>query len=301
MVGLAVLLMAYGTPSSEEEVAPYLTDIRHGRPPSQDAVEELKQRYRRIGGHSPLLEITNAQASALQEKLNTDGLTARVYVGMRHWHPYIKEAAEKILHENEKSLVALVMAPHFSRLTIDGYRQALDEAVSGSSIRVDFIESWCDNPVFHQAVAERARDALSKFPPSANVEVIFTAHSLPERILETNDPYQSQLQTSSQAVAELLGLSRWAFAYQSAATTGEKWLGPDLIETLGSRPFGSNILIIPIGFVADHLEILYDIDQEAQTFANDHGLKLLRTESLNTSPTLIRALTDVVKQRVKTF
>ena len=155
VVEVAVLLMAYGTPSSEEEVAPYLTDIRHGRPPSPEAVEELKQRYRRIGGRSPLLEITNAQASALQEKLNADGLTARVYVGMRHWHPYIKEAAQKILHEGQKKLVALAMAPHYSRLSIGGYKQALDEAISGSSVQVDFVESWCDNPVFHQAVAEK--------------------------------------------------------------------------------------------------------------------------------------------------
>ena len=184
---------------------------------------------------------------------------------------------------------------------MDGYRRALNEAIAGSSVRVDFVESWCDNPVFHQAVAETAKNALSKFPPSANVEVIFTAHSLPERILETNDPYPSQLQESSQAVAKLLGLSRWSFAYQSAGMTVEKWLRPDLIETMGSCPFGSNILIIPIGFVADHLEILYDIDQEAQKFANDHGLKLIRTESLNTSPTLIRALADVVKRRVKNF
>jgi ferrochelatase len=264
-------------------------------------VEELKQRYRRIGGHSPLLEITNAQASALQEKLNEEGLIAPVYVGMRHWHPYIKEAAQKILHEGQKKLVALALTPHYSRLSVGGYKQALDEAFSGSSVQVDFVESWSDNPVFHQAVAERSRAALSKFPLSVNIDVIFTAHSLPERILETNDPYPSQLQASSQAVANLLGLDHWTFAYQSAGMTSEKWLGPDLEQELGSHRIGSNILIIPIGFVSDHLEILYDIDLKAQEFANDHGLKLVRTESLNTSPTFIKALADVVKRRVASY
>ena len=301
VVEVAVLLMAYGTPSSEEEVAPYLTNIRHGRPPSTDAVDELKQRYRRIGGLSPLLDITNAQASALQEKLNADGLVARVYVGMRYWHPYIKEVAQKILDEGPKKLVALILAPHYSRPTIGGYKQALDEAISGSSVQVEFIESWCDNPVFHQAVAEKSRDALSKFPSSVDVDVIFTAHSLPERILETNDPYPSQLQESSQAVADLLGLNRWSFAYQSAGMTSEKWLGPDLMQELESHRIGSNILIIPIGFVSDHLEILYDIDLKAQEFANDHGLKVVRTESLNASPTFIKALADVVKRRLASF
>ena len=295
------MVMAYGTPSSEEEIAPYLTGIRHGRPPSPEAVEELKQRYKRIGGHSPLLEITNAQASALQEKLNADGLRARVYVGMRHWHPYIKESVQKILQEGQKKLVALALAPHYSRLSIGEYRQALDEAISRSPIRVDFVEGWSDNPVFHQAVAEKAREALSKFPSAANVDVIFTAHSLPERILESNDRYPAQLRASSQAVADLLELNRWSLAYQSAGMTGEKWLGPDLAQELGSHPMGSNILIVPIGFVADHLEILYDIDLEAQEFANHHGLKLVRAESLNASPTLIRALADVVKRRVAEF
>ena len=298
MVEVAVLLMAYGTPNSEEEIAPYLTDIRHGRPPSPDAVEELKQRYRRIGGHSPLLEITNAQASALQEKLNANGLNAQVYVGMRHWHPYVKEAAKKIQSDGQKKLVALVLAPHYSQLSIDGYKQALAEATSGLSVQVDFVESWCENPIFHQAVAEKSRVALRKFPSSVSVDVVFTAHSLPERILEANDPYPSQLRASSQAVAELLGLKHWSLAYQSAGMTSEKWLGPDLMEALGSHRIGPNILIIPIGFVSDHLEILYDIDLKAQEFAKDHGLKLIRTESLNASPTLISALADVVRQRV---
>lgn len=298
MAEVAVLVMAYGTPSSEEEVAPYLNGIRRGKSTSPKTVEELRQRYRKIGGRSPLLEITNAQASALEGKLNADGVAARVYVGMKHWHPYIKEVVPKILNEGPQRLIALALTPHYSKTSIGGYKQALHEALSDSSTKLDFIDSWCDNPFFHQAVAQKITDALSKFPASAKVHVVFTAHSLPERTLENNDPYQSQLQSSSQAVAHLCGLNQWSLAYQSAGMKSEKWLGPDLLAELGSSRTGSNVLVVPIGFVADHLEILYDIDVEAQEFAKGHGLKLIRTESLNASPTFIRALADIVKRRV---
>jgi ferrochelatase len=291
--------MAYGTPRSEDEVAAYLTDIRRGRPPSIEAVEDLKQRYRKIGGCSPLLEITNAQASALQKKLDEDHISAQVYVGMKHWHPYISEIVPKILRDGQKKIVALVLAPHYSSMSIGGYRRALEEALADSSVQLDFVESWFDNPLFHRAVAEKMRKSLSGFPASANVDIIFTAHSLPERIWEMNDPYPSQLHESSQAVANLLGLRHWSLAYQSAGMTGEKWLGPDILDELRQRREGSNVLVVPIGFVADHLEILYDIDVEAQDLAESCGVKLVRTESLNASPAFIEAIADVVESRVR--
>lgn len=294
---VAVLLMAYGTPRSDDEIAPYLTDIRRGQPPSREALEELKQRYRKIGGRSPLLEITNTQASALQQKLKEDGVQARVYVGMRHWHPYINETVPQILGNGHERLVALPLAPHYSQISIGGYKQALEKALSNSKIRPDFVESWYDNPVFHEAVAEKARSALEKFPAPKEVDVIFTAHSLPERILKTGDPYSSQIQASIQAVANILGLSHWSLAYQSAGMTNEKWLGPDILEELKLRGTGSSVLIVPIGFVSDHLEILYDIDVKAQEFAKSRGLRLVRSESLNASPTFIRALAEIVKAR----
>ena len=296
-----MLLMAYGTPSSEDEIAPYLADIRHGRLARHEIVEELKQRYRKIGGRSPLLEITKAQASALQKELNSNREGVSVHVGMKHWHPYIHEIVPQILRDNPNRIVALALAPHYSQISIGGYKQALYEVLSNSStVRVDFVESWYDNPFFHQAVAEKVRDALRKFPLSAKVEVVFTAHSLPERILKLNDPYPSQLQASSKAVADLVGLEEWSFAYQSAGMTGEKWLGQDIWEKLNSYSSGGNVLVVPIGFVADHLEIMYDIDVEAQEFAKRQGLRLIRTESLNTSPTFIQALADVVKRRSET-
>jgi ferrochelatase len=289
--------MAYGTPRSDDEIASYLTDIRRGHPPTPEAVEELKQRYRKIGGRSPLLEITRTQASALQQKLNEGGVEAKVYFGMKHWHPYISETVPKILQHGHKRLVALALAPHYSQISIGGYKQALDKVLSESKMRLDFVESWHDNPTFHEAVAEKAGNALKKFPVPEKVDVIFTAHSLPERILETGDPYPSQIQTSSQAVADILRVSHWSLAYQSAGTANEKWLGPDILEELKSRNAGSNVLIVPIGFVSDHLEILYDIDVKAQALAKSRGLTLVRSESLNTSPTFIRALAEIVKAR----
>jgi ferrochelatase len=289
--------MAYGTPSSDDEIAPYLADIRRGHPPSPEAVEELKQRYAKIGGRSPLLEITRTQASALQQQLNEGGVEAIVYFGMKHWHPYINETVPKILQDGHERVVALALTPYYSQISIGGYKQALHKALSGSEIRLDFVESWHDNPIFHEAVAEKAGNALNKFPAHERVDVIFTAHSLPERILETGDPYPSQIQTSSQAVADMLGVSHWSLAYQSAGMTNEKWLGPDILEELKSRGAGSNVLIVPIGFVSDHLEILYDIDVKARALAKSRGLTLVRSESLNASPTFIRALAEIVKAK----
>lgn len=300
MPDLAVLLMAYGTPASAEDIGEYLTDIRGGRKPSPEAVQDLRERYRKIGGHSQLLDITNAQAAALERVLMSQSVDAKVYVGMKHWHPYIREVVPQIQGDGCRRIVGVVLAPHYSNMSIGGYRQSLIKAVdSFPQLRVDFIESWYDNPLWHQAVAEKVGDALRRFQEPAKVHVIFTAHSLPERIIKQNDPYPEQLRASCEAVAKLARIRHWTFAYQSAGQTGEKWLGPDVLEALGELSSTAiDVLVAPIGFVADHLEILYDIDVEAQLFAKSHGLNLKRTESLNESPTLIAALADIVKKRV---
>jgi ferrochelatase len=294
-----VLLMAYGTPNSVEDIEPYLTDIRRGRKPSPEAVDELKNRYSKIGGHSPLLEITKAQASALEKKLNDDGYDARVYFGMKHWHPYIREVIPRIANEDTRRVIGLALAPHYSVISIGGYQRAFDEANAGR-LEMDFVESWYDNPVFHVAVAEKIREALTRFPKPNDVELLFTAHSLPARILQQNDPYPNQLQSSCKSVSAILNRERWSFAYQSAGMTQEKWLGPDLLEYLAElNPHDSTgILVVPIGFVADHLEILYDIDVEAHECARRQGLHLERIESLNASPLFIEALANVVQKRI---
>ncbi len=295
--------MAYGTPSSEDDIAPYLTDIRRGRKPTQEAVEELKERYRRIGGRSPLLDITNKQASTLGKTLNHEGIRARVYVGMKHWHPYVGEVLPKVVNDGFHRIIALAMAPHFSQISIGGYKQVLDQAATAAGdMRVDFVESWYDHPLFHRAVAQQVTEALAQFPKPEKVEVLFTAHSLPERILQENDPYPSQLHSSCQAVASLAKLDHWSLAYQSAGQTGEKWLGPDILEALqniSTQDRVADVLVVPIGFVADHLEILYDIDVEAHAVAKTLGLNLKRTQSLNTNPTFISALADIVSKRAK--
>jgi ferrochelatase len=302
MAGAAVLLMAYGTPESADDIEPYLRDVRNGRKPTPEAVEELKGRYLRIGGRSPLLEITRAQASAVEKQLASLGVKTRVYVGMKHWHPYIHEVVPQIVSDGHDRVIGLVLAPHYSQMSIGGYKQALQQALAASGrLSVDFVESWYDHPLFHLAVKEKIGNALTQFAEPEKVELLFTAHSLPEGILAMNDPYPTQLASSCRSVADLLGRKNWSFAYQSAGQTEDRWLGPDVIEYLRglqttSHPAG--VLIAPIGFVADHLEILYDIDVVAQEFARSIDLKLKRTESLNTSPTFISALTDIVGKRV---
>ena len=300
-VNSAILLMAYGTPRSEQEIEPYLTDIRRGRKPNATEIQDLKERYRKIGGSSPLLEITYCQASQLENKLFSEGLKTKVYVGMKHWHPLISETVQEILNAGHQRIIGLVLAPHYSKMSIGGYKKALDAAVGSThNVSVDFIESWYDHPLFHKAVAERIDQALKKSKMS-KIHVLFTAHSLPERILKENDPYPEELLASCRYVAKSARLSNWSFAYQSAGQTGEKWLGPDIIEALeglSSKSKDISVLVVPIGFVSDHLEILYDVDIEAKLFAETHGIKLKRIESLNTQSTFIAALTDIVKKRI---
>jgi protoporphyrin/coproporphyrin ferrochelatase len=278
----AVVLMAYGSPDREEDVAAYLADIRGGRPVSAGAVAELVERYRRIGGGSPLNELTEAQGVALQRELGFP-----VYVGMKHWSPRIADAVEKALGDGTERIVGLVLAPHYSRMSIGGYRERL-EAALGERTELVFVESWHDHEPFLDVLAERVR--------GTEAHVVFTAHSLPERILAEGDPYRDQLLETSRLVADKAGVARWSFAFQSASETGEPWLGPDILDELGrlrTRGVG-RVLIAPIGFVSDHLEIYWDIDVEARAKAAQLGLELDRIPSLNDDPAFVRALADLV-------
>lgn len=297
----AVLLMAYGTPNSLAEIEPYYTDIRGGRKPSPENLRELTERYQHIGGRTPLLEITRAQASALQSRL---GKSYRVYFGMKHWHPYIAETVKEIVRDGNKQLIALTLAPHYSRFSIDGYIQRVEEALAStaSDMKVGYVKSWNDDPVFIQSVAERMQTARQEFGVRDwnDIEVIFSAHSLPERILQSNDPYPQELRETCEGVAAVLGLRRWRFAFQSAGRTGEKWLGPELLEELGRVQAEGyrRVLIAPIGFVADHLEVLYDIDVEAAQKARELGIEMRRIDSPNASPRFIEALEHVVQKQL---
>ena len=276
--------MAYGSPARPEDIPAYFEDIRGGRPVRADAVAELAERYRRIGGSSPLNEITERQRTGLENELG-----APVYVGMKHWTPRISEAADQAIQAGAQRIVGLVLAPHYSAISIGGYRDRLSEAV-GDRADLVMIESWHDHRPFIDLVADRVR--------GTDAHVVFTAHSLPERILAEGDPYKDQLLETSRLVAERAGLATWSFAFQSESPTGEPWLGPDILDeldrlyALGVR----KVLVAPVGFVSDHLEILWDIDVEAREKAAELGLELDRIESLNDAPEFARALAVLVEQ-----
>jgi protoporphyrin/coproporphyrin ferrochelatase len=283
-VRTAVVLMAYGSPERPEDIPAYLADIRGGRLVRPEAVAELTERYRRIGGRSPLNEITEAQRGALEREL---GIPVRV--GMKHWQPRIAGAAERVLAGGAERIVGLVLAPHYSRISIGGYRERLEEALP-DGVELTFIESWHDHEPFLDVVAERVR--------GSDAHVVFTAHSLPERILAEGDPYREQLLETSRLVADKAGVDSWSFAFQSESPTDEPWLGPDILdelEALHGRGVES-VLVAPVGFVSDHLEILWDLDVQAREKAAELGLELERIESLNDDPAFVRALADLVKK-----
>jgi len=295
---VAVLVMAYGGPDKIDDVEPYLQDIRGGRPTKPQLVEEIRARYARIGGRSPILELTRAQATAIGRELGTG---FRVYVGMRHWHPYIRDTVAEIKRAGHRRLVGVVMAPHDSSMSVGAYEKKLLEA-TGSDIETTLVRSWWANPHFLDTVAAHVTQALRRFPRPEDVQVIFTAHSLPERIRESGDPYPEELSASATAVAQRLGLEDWHFAYQSAGATADPWLGPDVDDVMRdlARKGARAILIVPIGFVCDHVEILYDIDVESQALAKRLGVQLERTESLNDDHGLAAAVADVVRDAAAT-
>jgi len=290
---VAVLVMAYGGPGNIDEVEPYLMDIRGGRPTNPQLVEEIRARYARIGGGSPILELTRAQASAVGRVL---GNGFRVYVGMRHWHPYIAVSVEEIIRAGHRRVVGIAMAPHYSNMSVGAYEKKLLQTAQ-DRLETSLVRSWWNQPRFIDAVADRVTQALQRFPRSSHVPVIFTAHSLPEHILASADPYPQELQGSAEEVARRARLTDWRLAYQSAGATPEPWLGPDAGEVITelARAGHEAVLLVPIGFVCDHVEILYDIDVEYQALAKRLGIQLERTASLNDDPGLVAAVAAVVR------
>ena len=281
------MLMAYGSPGRIEDIRPYLEDIREGRPVSDEAVAELTERYRRIGGRSPLDEITERQRAALEHELGMP-----VQIGMKHWRPRIAEAVEAALAGGAERVVGLVLAPHYSALSIAGYRERLKASLRGRA-ELRFVESWHDHEPFLAVLADRVR--------GTDAHVVFTAHSLPERVLAMGDPYRDQLLETSRLVAERAAVERWSFAFQSASETGEPWLGPDILDELDAlnEQGVRDVLVCPVGFVSDHLEILWDLDVAAHERAAELSLRLDRIESLNDDPAFIRALAELVRQALR--
>jgi len=299
MIGL--LVMAYGGPNTIDEVEPYLLDVRGYRPTAPEIIHEVRERYREIGGRSPILEQTKEQAVALESALNTNGREFRTYVGMRHWHPYIKDTLAEMQAQSIERAVGLVMAPHFSRMSIEAYFKKISEAES--SIDVAPIKDWHLLPGYIDALVSRVCAALERFPADvrSQVPVIFSAHSLPERILEWNDPYPDQLRETVEAVMERLGDQPHAFAFQSAAISNEPWLGPDVSVLIG-RYAGQgqkNIISCPIGFVCEHVEVLYDIDIVYQKLARSLGVRLERIEMVHTAPQMMAGLAELIRDTAK--
>ncbi len=293
--------MAYGGPDNLDEVEPYLLDVRGHRPTAPEIIHEVRERYREIGGRSPILEQTREQAAALESVLNKNGELFKAFAGMRHWHPYIKDTLAEMQSQGIEKAVGLVMAPHYSKMSIEAYFNKIDEA--GSTVKVAPIKDWHLLPGYIDALAGRVRAALERFPVEVRpqVPVIFSAHSLPQRILEWNDPYPDQLRETVEAVMQRLGDHPHDFAYQSAAISNEPWLGPDVSESI--KRFAAqgrkNIISCPIGFGCEHVEVLYDIDIVYQKLAKSLGVRLERIEMVHTAPEMIDGLAGLIHQTGK--
>jgi len=301
----AVLLMAYGSPDRLDQVEAYYADIRRGRPSPRALLEELLDRYRAIGGGSPLSRIVEEQRAALEAELARRGRPMPVYAGMKHIAPFIGDVVARMAGDGVERAVAIALAPHASSMSSATYRRAVEAGAATLGERVPefrFVESWPDQPRFIDALAEATREALLRFPEGARVRVVFTAHSLPTRIVGEGDPYPDELARTAALVAGRLGLSDHRFAYQSAGRTDEPWLGPDLGDEIrGLADEGiREIVVCPVGFVADHLEVLYDIDIEAQALARQVGVRLERARSMNADPTFITGIADLVEGALPT-
>jgi protoporphyrin/coproporphyrin ferrochelatase len=295
MSSVGVLLMAHGTPSSVDEMPEYLRLVRGGRPPSPELVAEMQHNYSAIGGRSPLTDITLAQAGALGARLGGD---IPVSVGMRNWRPFIKDALGELAASGVRRVIGIPMAPQFSTLSVQKYIDAAETSLHGlpDDLRFEPVRSFHTHPLLIDAFAERLRAAA----PTEGELVVFTAHSLPARVIGAGDSYAGEVAATARAVAARTGIARYEVAYQSAGRTPEPWIGPELCPLVRERAAAGarRFLIAPIGFVCDHTEILFDIDVQAAAAAREAGAALRRTESLNTSPTFIAMLEEIVRAKL---
>lgn len=295
----AVLLMAYGTPRTPAEIEPYYTDIRRGRAPAPEQLADLVARYDAIGGISPLAARTEAQRDALQSALNAIAPdTYEVVLGLKHAAPMIETAVNDLAARGFRHIIGLVLAPHYSSFSIGQYMDRTRAAAEPHGITVTSIDSWATEPAFIEFLAADLRTRLSAMPE--NTKVLFTAHSLPQRIIDAGDPYPNELRSTAEAVATAAGLdswSSWSIAWQSAGRTPEPWIGPDIlavIDDLAASENASGVVVCACGFVADHLEVLFDLDIEAKKHAEAKGLAFDRTSCVNDNASIMHALAERV-------
>jgi len=304
-----VLLMAHGAPESLNDIPPYLSHIMRGHEPSQEIIAQIRERYRLVGGKSPLLKITRDLAVKLEKHLNKGGDCFQVYVGMRHWHPFIHETIVQILKDPMDRLLAISLAPQYSRMSVGAYNHALDMALGDvkEKLLVQTVSSWHSEPLLLDAFSEHLKECLALYSEKRRpeVKILFTAHSLPAEILKDGDPYPREVRATVKGIVDRLKLGlegqRWQFAYQSKGFRGGDWLGPqaedmiDHLANLGVR----DLLVAPIGFVSDHVEILYDIDIFYKGLAASKGIQLKRIPSLNSSESLVKTLASVIRKNVE--
>jgi ferrochelatase len=299
---VGVLVMAYGAPESLDEIPGYLADIRSGRTTSRAVLDSVTDSYRAIGGGSPLLVVTRRQVDALASAL---GEGYRCYLGMRHWAPWIEEVVRQMVEDGVTHAVSLVLAPQFSSLSVARYQQRIADGLelARGQIAFEHVSSYHDAPGLIEAFAGSVREGLARWPEDErdSVHVVFSAHSLPERVLSSGDPYDAQCRETARLVAERAGLdpARWSWSYQSAGRTSEPWAGPDLgehLEDLAARGV-RDVVSVPVGFVSDHVELLVDVDRRARAVAERVGIRLERPAALNDAPVFISTLGDLVRQR----
>lgn len=303
---MGLLVMAYGTPYKEEDIEPYYTHIRHGRPPAPEQLENLQERYKAIGGISPLAKITENQANALCDHLNEtqDDIEFHVYVGLKHITPFVEEAVEKMEADGIKEAVSIVLAPHYSSFSVKSYNDRAKEEAEKHGITLVSVESWYKQPKFIQYWAEKIRGSFESMGEAEREKacLVVSAHSLPEKIKQFGDPYPNQLEETAKLIAEAAEVKNYAVGWQSEGQTGEPWLGPDvqdltrdLHETKGYEAF----VYTPVGFVSDHLEVLYDNDYECKVVCDKIGASYYRPAMPNTDSLFISAMTDAVLEQLK--
>ena|SRR5699024_5979975 len=303
---IGLLVMAYGTPYKKEDIERYYTDIRHGRKPSQEALDDLTKRYEAIGGISPLAKITENQAKALESKLNAmqDTYEFEVFIGLKHIEPFIEDAVESMADAGIDKAVSIVLAPHYSTFSVKSYNGRAQKSADQYGVTLTSVEDWYDAPGFIQYWSEHIRQTYGEMTEEErqNAVLVVSAHSLPKKILQDNDPYPDQLNETARLIAEQTGIDAYAVGWQSEGNTPDPWLGPDvqdltreLYEKNGYKAF----VYAPVGFVSDHLEVLYDNDYECRVVCDELGVSYYRPEMPNTAPLFIDTLANVVMDQVK--
>ncbi|MDQ0217597.1 ferrochelatase [Peribacillus cavernae] len=303
---MGLLVMAYGTPYKEEDIERYYTHIRHGRRPSDELIQDLKNRYKAIGGISPLAEITRAQAQSLEKHLNEvqDEIEFKAYLGLKHIEPFVEDGVKQMHDDGITEAVSIVLAPHFSTFSVKSYNgRAKEEAEKLGGLKITSVESWYDEPKFIQYWVDELKETYAKMPETEREEfvLIVSAHSLPEKILQSGDPYPNQLKETAELIVEGAGVKDYAIGWQSAGQTPEPWLGPDvqdLTRELHKEKGYKAFIYIPAGFVAEHLEVLYDNDYECKVVTEEVGASYYRPDMPNVHPAFIDALSTIILKKM---